>query len=111
MNKNWIRGHDDGTSGQRTTKSISIKRRRGKSSRRAGKVAKLTSGDLPLVPATGLRASQDALTRRQESAEGVVVRSVARANEAPPSRKTRERLGPDGNGGGRPERSRAASRN
>ena len=65
------------------TKSISIKCRGCKSGGRASKAAKPTSGDLSHVTESRLRASQGALTVRQESAEGVVVRGVGRASEAP----------------------------
>ena len=51
------------------------------------------------------------LIARQESAEGIVVRGVGRAREAPQAERRGKRIGPTGNGGRRPERSTGASRN
>jgi hypothetical protein len=43
---------------------------------------KLTSGDLPPVPDSGLKESRDVLIQRQKSAEGVVTASVCRAGHS-----------------------------
>jgi hypothetical protein len=55
MYKNWIRGRQCRTSWQRTTKSISIKGTDCKSGGCVRKAVELTSGDLPLIPESGLR--------------------------------------------------------
>lgn len=47
----------------------------------------------------GLRASQGVLIVRQESAEGVVVRAVARASEAPQVERRGQRICLTGNDG------------
>jgi hypothetical protein len=60
-------------------KSIAIKRRGGKSGGCVMKAVKLTSGDLPFVPESGLRVERSILTGRQKSAKGVVVTRVTKA--------------------------------
>jgi hypothetical protein len=55
-----------------TAKSRSIKDAKRKFGGCAWKAVKLTSGDLPHVSNSGLKESQDSLTVRQKSAEGVV---------------------------------------
>jgi hypothetical protein len=62
-----------------TAKPISIKGAGCKSGGCAGKAVELTSGDLPLVPESGLRRGRLLLTGRQKSAEGVVVRQRTKA--------------------------------
>ena len=99
MDKNRIRGRRDGTSGQRTTKSISIKRRGCKSGGRALKDAKLTSGGLRRVRRSGLGESQGSLIAAQKSAEGVVARVVGKAIVALQGRKAQQRIGHAGNDG------------
>ena len=47
------------------------------------KAVELTSGDLPLVLNSGLRAKQFALTGRQKSAEGVLGTQVLKARTVP----------------------------
>ena len=74
MDKNRMGGRPGGTSGQETTKSISIKRRGCKFGGRALKDAKLTSGGLRRVAESPLRGSRGSLTAAQKSAEGIVVR-------------------------------------
>ena len=100
MDKNRIRGSRARTSRPSTTKSASTKGHGGISGGCAVKAVGLTSGGLPRVRVwgPGLRASQEALTARQKSAEGVVVRVVGKANEAlqspkaqPTDRPSRER--------------------
>lgn len=59
-------------------KSITIKRRGGRSSGCVVKAVRLTSGDLHPVPASGLGKSQDFLTTVQKSAEGKVGKRQAR---------------------------------
>ena len=54
-----------------TAKSVSIKGTGCKSGGCALKADELTSGDLPLVPESGLRDEQSALTGRQKSAKGI----------------------------------------
>jgi hypothetical protein len=93
MDKNRIGGSHDGTSGQQTTKSISIKRCDCKSGGRASKAAKLTSGDLRRVAESQLRGPRGPLTAAQKSAEGVVVRDVGKASEALQGRKAQQRIG------------------
>ena len=73
----WTRtGHEAygaGRAGQVTAKSISIKGTGCKFGGCALKAVELTSGGLPHVPESGLRAERSALTVRQKSAEGIVV--------------------------------------
>jgi hypothetical protein len=73
MDKNRILGIRCRTSGQLIAKSISIKGTGCKSGGCALKAVELTSGDLPFVLNSGLRAKRFVLTGRQKSAEGVVV--------------------------------------
>jgi hypothetical protein len=47
------------------------------------KAVELTSGDLPLVLHSGLRAKRFVLTGRQKSAEGVVGTQVLKAQTVP----------------------------
>jgi hypothetical protein len=74
MYKNRIRGIRCWTSWQTTTKSVSIKGTGCKFGGCVRKAVELTSGDLPLVPESGLRRKRFLLTGRQKSAEGVLVR-------------------------------------
>ena len=74
MYKNRIGGSDDGTSGLKTTKSVSIKRRGCKSGGRALKDAKLTSGGLRRVADPQLKESRGSPIAAQKSAEGIVAR-------------------------------------
>ena len=73
MYKNRIRGIRCWTSWQLTTKSTSIKSTGCKSGGCVRKAVELTSGDLPIVPESGLRVERSILTVRQKSAEGIVV--------------------------------------
>jgi len=75
-----------------TAKPISIKGTGCKSGGGALKAVELTSGDLPLVPESGLRRERFLLTGRQKSAEGVVV---------PKGMKARTVLRKEGNGSGK----------
>ena len=43
------------------------------------KAVELTSGDLPFVPESGLKASQGALISQQKSAEGILATQVVKA--------------------------------
>jgi hypothetical protein len=72
MDKNRIRGIRCRTSGLMIAKSVSIKGIGCKSGGCALKAVELTSGDLPFVSGSGLRAKRFVLTGRQKSAEGVV---------------------------------------
>jgi hypothetical protein len=83
MDKNRIRGIRRRASGQMTAKPISIKGAGCKSGGCALKAVELTSGDLPFVPESGLRAEQSVLTGRQKSAEGVVAAEAAKARTVP----------------------------
>ena len=83
MDKNRIMGPPGQTSGQMTAKPISIKGTDCKSGGCVRKAVELTSGDLPLVPESGLRREQSSLTGRQKSAEGVVVTEVMKAQTVP----------------------------
>jgi hypothetical protein len=75
-----------------TAKPISIKGTGCKSGGCAPKAVELTSGDLLLVPESGLRRERFLLTGRQKSAEGVVV---------PKGMKARTVLRKEGNGSGK----------
>jgi hypothetical protein len=80
-----------------TAKSISIKAAGGKSGGCASKGVELTSGDLPFVRESGLRAERSVLTGRQKSAEGVVAR-IARES----GKERRPKRSPQGvNGSGK----------
>ena len=83
MYKNRIRGIRCRASGQMTAKPISIKGTGCKSGGCVLKADELTSGDLPLVPESGLRDEQSALTGRQKSAEGEVVAEATKARTVP----------------------------
>ena len=83
MYKNRMRGMLCGTSGPMTAKSISIKGTCCKSGGCVRKAVELTSGDLPLVPESGLRVKRFILTGRQKSAEGVVITKVMKARTVP----------------------------
>ena len=72
MYKNRMRGIRCRASWHMTTKPISIKSTGCKFGGCARKVVELTSGDLPLVPESGLRVERSTLTGRQKSAEGKV---------------------------------------
>jgi hypothetical protein len=60
-------------------KSISIKSTGCRSGGCVRKAVELTSGDLPFVSESRLRAERSVLTGRQKSAEGVVVAEAAKA--------------------------------
>ncbi len=62
-----------------TAKPISIKGTGCKSGGCVRKAVELTSGDLPLVPESGLRMERSILTGRQKSAAGVLVRQRMKA--------------------------------
>jgi hypothetical protein len=83
MDKNRIRGIRCRTSRQMTAKSISIKGTGCKSGGCASKAVELTSGDLPFVLDSGLRAKRFVPTGRQKSAEGVVGMMVLKARTVP----------------------------
>ena len=83
MDKNRIRGIRCRTSGHMTAKSISIKGTGCKSGGCALKAVELTSGGLPFVLNSGLRAKRFVLTGRQESAEGVLGTRVLKARTVP----------------------------
>jgi len=67
-----------------TAKPVSIKGTGCKSGGCALKAVELTSGDLPLVPESGLRMERSILTGRQKSAEGIVSRSMGEGPNGPP---------------------------
>jgi hypothetical protein len=83
MDKNRIRGIRCRTSWQLTTKSISIKGTGCKSGGCALTAVELTSGDLPFVLHSGLRAKRFVLSGRQKSAEGVLGTQVLKARTVP----------------------------
>ena len=83
MDKNRVGGIRCRTSGQMTAKSISIKGTGCKSGGCALKAVELTSGDLPLVPDSGLRVERSILTGWQKSAEGVVAAGAVKARTVP----------------------------
>ena len=83
MDKNRIRGIRCRASGHVIAKPISIKGTGCKSGGCAPKAVELTSGDLPLVPDSGLRVERSILTGRQKSAEGIVVAQVMKARTVP----------------------------
>ena len=62
-----------------TAKSVSIKGTGCKFGGCVLKADELTSGDLPLVPESGLGMEQLILTGRQKSAAGVVIRQRVKA--------------------------------
>jgi len=83
MYKNQIRGKRCRASGQMTVKPTSIKGIDCKSGGCARKAVELTSGDLPLVPESGLGVERSILTGRQKSAEGVVAEVWRRPERSP----------------------------
>ena len=83
MYKNRIRGIRCRASGQVTAKPISIKGTGCKFGGCVRKAVELTSGDLLLVPESGLRVERFILTGRQKSAAGVVVTQVMKAQTVP----------------------------
>jgi hypothetical protein len=96
MYKHRIRGIRCRTSWQLTTKSISIKGTGCKSGGGVRKAVELTSGDLPLVPESGLRRKRFLLTGRQKSAEGVVAKMARESGKE--RRPERSPQGVDGSG-------------
>jgi len=66
-----------------TAKPISIKGTGCKFGGCVRKAVELTSGDLPLVPHSGLRVERLILIGRQKSAEGVVIRQRMKARTVP----------------------------
>jgi hypothetical protein len=83
MYKNRIRGIRCRASGPMIAKPISIKGAGCKSGGCARKAVELSSGDLPLVPKSGVRMERSTLTGRQKSAEGVVGTQVRKARTVP----------------------------
>ncbi len=83
MYKNRIRGIRRRASEQMIAKPISIKGAGCKSGGCAAKAVELTSGDLPLVSDSRLRAEGSVLTGRQKSAEGVVAAEAAKTRTVP----------------------------
>jgi len=79
MNKKRIRGIRCRASEPTSEKPISIKGTGCKSAGCVRKAVELTSGDLPLVPESGLRVEQSILTGRQKSAAGKVGRELPKA--------------------------------
>jgi hypothetical protein len=79
MYKNRIGGIRCRASGPMTAKPISIKGAGCRSGGCVRKAVELTSGDLSLVPESGLRVERSILTGRQKSAAGVVVRQRMKA--------------------------------
>jgi len=79
MNKKRMRGIRRWASGRMTAKPISIKGAGCKSAGGVPKAVELTSGDLPLVPESGLRRERFLLTGRQKSAAGKVGRQLPKA--------------------------------
>ena len=79
MYKNRIGGIRRRASGPMTAKPISIKGAGCRSGGCVRKAVELTSGDLSLVPESGLRVERSILTGRQKSAAGVVVRQRMKA--------------------------------
>src|SRR3954470_14691154 len=95
---------------ERATDRESIKGQSCRSGRCAGKAIELTWGGLRPVPLLELREPQGALTRAQESADGIVGHAVGTASEALQGRKAEPRIGRAGNDGRRPERLEVAGR-
>ena len=83
MYKNRIRGIRCRTSGHVTAKSISIKGTGCKSGGCVPKAVELTSGDLPSVSKSRLGIEQSVLTKRQKSADGIVLTEVRKARTVP----------------------------
>ncbi len=79
MYKNRIRGIRCRASGQMIAKPISIKGTGCKSGGGAPKAVELTSGDLPFVSESRLRAERSVLIGWQKSAEGIIVRQRMKA--------------------------------
>ena len=82
MNKKRIRGIRCRASGHMIAKPISIKGTGCKFGGCVRKAVELTSGDLPVVPESGLRVERSILTGRQKSAAGVVVAKATKAQTA-----------------------------
>ena len=83
MSKNRMGGKRCRASGQMTAKPISIKGTGCKFGGCARKAVELTSGDLPLVSESRLRAERLVLTGRQKSAEGEVAEVRRRPERSP----------------------------
>lgn len=83
MNKNRMGGIRCRTSWLATTKSVSIKGAGCRSGGCALKAVELTSGDLPFVSESRLRAERSVLTGRQKSAEGIVGAKALKARTVP----------------------------
>ena len=79
-------------------KPISIKGTGCKSGGGAPKAVELTSGDLPLVSESRLRAERSVLTGRQKSAEGVMCaeQRVAREGSSPSGARMRSAVSKSG---------------
>src|SRR4029450_841438 len=82
---------------ERATDRESIKSQSCRSGRCAGKAIDLTWGGLRPVPLLELREPQGALTRAQESADGIVGHAVGTASEA--LQEAEPRIGRAGNDG------------
>jgi len=96
MYKHRIRGMRCRASGQMIAKPISIKGTGCKSGGCVRKAVELTSGDLPLVPESGLRVERSILTGRQKSAAGVVAWIACESRKE--RRPKRSPQGVDGSG-------------
>ena len=79
MYKNRIRGIRCRTSGHATAKSTSIKGTGCKSGGCVPKAVEITSGDLSSVSKSRLGIEQSVLTKRQKSADGIVLTAVRKA--------------------------------
>ena len=79
MYKNRLRGMRYRTSGHATAKSISIKGTGCKSGGCVPKAVEITSGDLSTVSKSRLGIEQSVLTKRQKSADGIVLTAVRKA--------------------------------
>ena len=77
--KNRIRGIRCRTSGHATAKSTSIKGTGCKSGGCVQKAVEITSGDLSSVSKSRLGIEQSVLTKRQKSADGIVLTAVRKA--------------------------------
>ena len=88
MDKNWIGGLRRRTSGQVIAKSVSIKDAGGKSGGRVSKAVELIAGELLHVSDSGLRVEQFTLTLQQQSAAGVVLTRVRKAQTVRASSRT-----------------------
>ena len=79
MYKNRMRGIRCRTSWPMTMKSLSIKGTGCKSGGCVPKAVEITSGDLSTVSKSRLGIEQSVLTKRQKSADGIVLTAVRKA--------------------------------